>query len=82
MNEALKIAQVKQREASIKDLQKEAKTLLADLVKLQERRVEMETEMDSNKEKHEKEVAELKSKNNDLEVEVLMLQEKYETFSR
>ena len=74
--------QVKQNERNISELRDEAKRLVADMVRLQEDKVKMERQMESEKEAHEKTLAEKQDKLHELEMEVLMLQEKYTASTR
>ena len=71
------MCQVKQNEGNIRELRDVSKRLVADMVRLQEDKVRMERQMESEKEAHEKTLAEKQDKLNEVEMEVLMLQEKY-----
>ena len=64
------------------ELQEDSKRLVADVVRLQEEKVKMDRQMESDKEANEKALAEKQDKLTELEVEILMLQEKYAASTR
>ena len=67
---------------NVSELQQEAKRLVADMVRLQESKAKMEREIEAENEKHKTDIAEKQDKINELEVEVMMLQEKYTASTR